>query len=440
MSEQRVVIANCLSYLKSMPNDSVDVCVTSPPYWALRDYGSEPVIWGNAECNHSFDEKGYCKCGAWKGQLGLEPSLFDYIDHLMMVFDEVKRVLKPTGACWVNLGDTYANPNNSDFPSKTLLQIPSRFAIAMTDRGWILRNEVIWQKANCMPTSVKDRLTVDFEKFYFFVKNPKYYYKQLLEPMKMPTAKARFGHQKIGNNNNTNSGKMYHADILQGRNARTTWIIDESDQVFKNTSKWGDDAKESRVRQGMNQNRGNGIVEKRYSLPTKDTFLAYIKAHAKAKELIEGTDISLTTAEHWFRSDDWFAYPTVEDWVKIRDRLADDSEIFRIVDAGLMEITYESDDILKNSDGEYRNARTTWVINPQASSLEHCAMFPKELIKKPIDACCPPGGVVLDPFCGSGTVLEYCWEKDIDAIGIEINPDYERFIKKRSGYGQQRLI
>lgn len=501
MSEQKIVIANCLDHLKSMPDECVDVCVTSPPYWALRDYGSDPVIWGGrADCEHEWvehrvparggespnanvganrDGEGnnrghptvtqYCsKCGAWKGQLGLEPSPLEYIDHLMMIFDEVKRVLKPTGACWVNLGDTYATVSGSAFQmdkkaikrvkdsiepanelkkglkgsvfrEKSLCQIPSRFAVAMTDHGWILRNECIWRKENPMPTSTRDRFTVDFEKFFFFVKSPKYYFKQQFESMKQPIAKYRFGHQKMGINNGTYSGRMYDATDLEGRNVRTSWMFDDSGADMKNTSKWKDDVIESSVRQGMNQNRGKGVVEKRYSLPAKDLFLAYLRTHIKVKDIIEGTDISQTTAEHWFRSDDGFSFPSVEDWIKVRDKISEDSEIFRIVDSGIMDITYETDGILKNNDGEHRNARTTWTINTQASPLEHCAMFPKELIKRPIDACCPEGGVVLDPFCGSGTVLEYCWEKDIDAIGIEINPEYEKIIKQRANTGQTRL-
>ena len=466
MSDQKIVIANCLDHLRKMPDESVDVCVTSPPYWALRDYGSEPIIWGGmTDCEHDWEDhtesarggvnedanvtankdgeannRGhptvtqYCtKCGAWRGQLGLEPSPLEYIDHLMLIFDEVKRVLKPTGACWVNLGDTYATVSGSEFqgnlkavekvhlatasvnelrknmdrslfPQKSLCQIPSRFAIAMTDRGWILRNKIIWHRDNAMPSSIKDRFTVDFEEFFFFTKNPKYYFKQQFEPV--------------------TSAQTVRRGIIRS---------------LVNSSKWGDDEKEASVRQGMNQNRGTNIVEKRYSLPEKMYFVEFMKKGPRPIVLTEGTDISVTTAEHWFRSDYGFSYPTAEDWKAIRSKVDDGSEIFRNIDRGLTEITYETDDIMKNSDGEYRNARTLWSIPTEGKHYAHCAMFPVKLIERPIDACCPPGGVVLDPFAGSGTVLEYCYEHDIDAIGIEINPEFEQILKTRAKSGQKRL-
>lgn len=464
MSDQKIIIANCLDHLRKMPDESVDVCVTSPPYWALRDYGSEPVIWGGkTECDHDWEDhtesarggvnedanvtankdgeannRGhptvtqYCtKCGAWRGQLGLEPSPLEYIDHLMLIFDEVKRVLKPTGACWVNIGDTYATTsgfvgdtkgiqrsldsilsakkvreglNRIEFPQKTLVQIPSRFAIAMTDRGWILRNECIWRKVNVMPTSTKDRFTMDFEKFFFFTKNPKYYFKQQFEPVTSIQPEKRVMIRSL-----------------------------------TNTSKWEDDGKEASVRQGMTQNRGKNIIEKRYSLPDKDLFVAFMKNGPRPVVLVEGTDIAVTTAEHWFRTDACFSYPAVDDWKAVRDKVNDGSELFREIDTGLTEVTYETDDIMKNSDGEHRNARTTWDIPTEGKHYTHCAMFPMKLVERPIDACCPPGGVVLDPFAGSGTVLEYCYEHDIDAIGIEINPEFERILKIRAKSGQKRL-
>jgi DNA modification methylase len=177
----KIYQGDSLEILKTMPSESVDMVITSPPYYALRDYGVE-------------------------GQLGLEPTFQEYINKLCDIFDEVKRVLKKSGSCWVNLGDSYGgtgdkneykDPKNPDGRNgqkisltknvfqKCLLQIPARFAIEMTNRGWILRNKIIWHKPNCMPSSVKDRFTVDFEELFFFVKNKKYYFEQQKEPMKM---------------------------------------------------------------------------------------------------------------------------------------------------------------------------------------------------------------------------------------------------------------
>ena len=329
MTEQKLIIGNCLDVLRGMDAESIDVCVTSPPYWGLRDYKSEPVVWGgNPDCVHDWQEhiqparggvgshsnvgankdveannRGhpttthYCsRCGAWLGQLGLEPTPSEYIDHLCMIFDEVKRVLKPTGACWVNLGDTYAVNDQAGIKAKSLVQIPARFATAMIDRGgWIMRNKCIWQKPNAMPVSCKDRFTVDYEEFFFFTKEPKYYFAQQTEALRCPTAHTKFSKAKDGNPNATYSGREYDVSQLNGRNMRTVW-----------------------------------------SIPT---------------------------------------IPSEED---------------------------------------------------------HVAMFPPSLIETPIKACCPPGGVVLDPFCGSGTTLEYCRRHDINGVGIEINPDFKEMINKRS--------
>jgi len=136
---------------------------------------------------HRDFKRGFCKkCKAWKGQLGLEPNFDLYIKHLCDIFEEVKRTLKKEGGCWVNLGDTYSGSSvitsyRSTYPKKSLIMIPFRFAIEMVNRGWILRNVIIWHKPNAMPCSVKDRFTVDFEYFFFFVKNKKYYFKQQKE-------------------------------------------------------------------------------------------------------------------------------------------------------------------------------------------------------------------------------------------------------------------
>ena len=163
----------CLDTLKKMPNDFLDCVITSPPYWQLRDYG-------------------------YNGQWGLEPTYQEYLEHLWEMMDEIYRVLKPTGTVWINLGDTYSGSGAGhketgkgsysaenfrkqttkikNIPNKCLLLIPHRFAIGCIDRGWILRNDIIWAKPNGMPESVTDRFSKKHEYFFFMVKSQKYYF------------------------------------------------------------------------------------------------------------------------------------------------------------------------------------------------------------------------------------------------------------------------
>lgn len=166
----------CLDTLRKMSDKSIDCVITSPPYWQLRDYG-------------------------YDGQWGLEPTFQEYLEHLWEMMDEIYRVLKDEGTCWINLGDTYARgtrakyahsnqslrskhekliePNtkpNYEGLDKCLLLIPHRFAIGCIDRGWILRNDIIWAKRNGMPESVTDRFTKKHEYIFFFVKNEKYFF------------------------------------------------------------------------------------------------------------------------------------------------------------------------------------------------------------------------------------------------------------------------
>lgn len=178
LETNQIYCGSCIEILKEIDNESINCIVTSPPYYGLRDYGVE-------------------------NQLGLEPTFEEYINRLCDIFDEVKRVLRKDGTCWVVIGDSYStkhitgttdkakgwkspgnelNPRQAyhgrayggDIPSKSLMMIPFRFAIEMVNRGWILRNTIIWWKPNCMPASVKDRFTVDFEYVFFFTKNKKY--------------------------------------------------------------------------------------------------------------------------------------------------------------------------------------------------------------------------------------------------------------------------
>ena len=220
MNMQTDVIFNtdALSGLKRMPDNSVDCIVTSPPYWQMRDYDLDPILFGgNETCHHNFDEFGSCRiCRGWCGQVGQEPSREMFLEHLVGIFDECHRILKKTGTLWVNLGDSYSKlnkynrPNNwpsgknthclkklrvdlasHRIPHKSLCNIPGLFAETMILRGWILRNEIIWHKPSVIPTPVKDRFTVDFETVFFFAKTSKYDFRQQFEPCVSAFSKSR---------------------------------------------------------------------------------------------------------------------------------------------------------------------------------------------------------------------------------------------------------
>lgn len=236
------IIHNCdaLSGLKKLPDESVDCIVTSPPYWQMRDYGIGGITWSDG----------------WTGQLGLEPTRDLFIQHLCIIFDECKRVLKKSGTLWVNLGDSYNNPrkyslkpipqslakgNNRSYivgrkgalnglPSKSLCNIPNKFADEMILRGWALRNEIIWHKPSCIPSAAKDRFTVDFEKLFFFTKSERYYFSQQFEPY----AKATLDRYKYPMTANGKSGIYQKISgspqgVMKvkpkGRNMRAVWKI-----------------------------------------------------------------------------------------------------------------------------------------------------------------------------------------------------------------------
>lgn len=155
-------IGNCLDILPTLPEQSIDCCVTSPPYWGLRDYGMED-------------------------QLGLDLSPEKYIENMVQVFREVWRVLKDDGTLWLNLGDSYANNGTGGHGAtgrkvpdglkiKDLVGIPWRVALALQADGWYLRSDIIWSKPNPMPESVTDRPTKSHEYIFLLSKSAKYYY------------------------------------------------------------------------------------------------------------------------------------------------------------------------------------------------------------------------------------------------------------------------
>ena len=190
-----ILEGSCLDVLPTLDAGSIQCCVTSPPYWGLRDYG------------HA-------------GQLGLEDSPDQYADRMVAVFREVRRVLADDGALWLNLGDS--------FNKKQLAGIPWRVAFALQADGWWLRSDVIWAKPNPMPESVTDRPTRAHEYVFLMTKSARYFYDAgaIREEMKRPAAMvaAGFGGHK-SNGGATYSGRSYDASTLSGRNKRSVWNI-----------------------------------------------------------------------------------------------------------------------------------------------------------------------------------------------------------------------
>ena len=188
MKAWQILQGDCLDEMEWMANESVQCCVTSPPYFGLRDYG------------HA-------------GQIGLETSPAEYVHRLVDVFREVRRVLKPDGTLWLNLGDSYANDakwggssggkhvqalhgntgigrgkKDTGLKPKDLVGAPWRVAFALQEDGWYLRQDIIWHKPNPMPESVRDRCTKAHEYIFLFSKSPKYYFD--IEAMKEPAVGA----------------------------------------------------------------------------------------------------------------------------------------------------------------------------------------------------------------------------------------------------------
>jgi site-specific DNA-methyltransferase (adenine-specific) len=146
-----ILVGDALERLRGLPTASVQCAVTSPPYYQLRNYGVE-------------------------GQLGLEPTVTEWVVKLRAVFAEVARILKPSGALWLNLGDAYSRHVRYGAPAKSLLLAPERLVLALTGDGWLLRNKVVWAKPNAMPHSVTDRLNTTHDFVYLLVRSPQYYF------------------------------------------------------------------------------------------------------------------------------------------------------------------------------------------------------------------------------------------------------------------------
>ena len=422
METNQIYVEPCLETLKKMPDNFLDCVITSPPYWQLRDYG-------------------------YDGQWGLEPTFHQYLENLWSMMDELYRVLKPTGTCWINLGDTYNTISGgirglerakekgstrsiskknilgngfqqqkaTDIANKCLLLIPHRFAIGCIDRGWIVRNDIIWAKRNAMPESCTDRFSKKHEYFFFMTKSERYFFD--LDAIR---DKSIYGNERERFSNHPNNG---HAKKKS---------IDLSE--VKTASKYNNLENEREHRQGMHQLRGKNIVEKRPELPEQKDFVDFLRRRNSIKGLTESTEISQTTIAHWFRYDEaGFAYPSVEDWNIIKNYLGDMDDELVEMDKRLNLVVFETDDINKNAERGKNPGSVAdfWDIPTKPSTNEHYASYNDELIRKPILAGCPEGGIVYDPFMGTGSTAEVCLRSKRLFIGSEMSEKYLEIANKR---------
>ncbi len=412
MKTNTIIQGDALTKLKELPDESINCVMTSPPYWALRDYGTATWEDGDINCKHEdakeksrFDyefketeatkgrklyEKGSggdaprwkdkCpKCGAIKvdKQLGLESTFDEYINKLCGIFDEVKRVLRKDGTCWVNLGDSYAGnmgkksgwtDNKLGFgkeeaikkgvcltkdtkiihqlPQKCLVGIPARFQLEMVNRGWILRNVIIWHKPNCMPSSAKDRFTIDFEYVFFFVKNKKYWFETQYE--KFANGSDVEYRKKL------RVGKRY--DLKKPYENNTPYSVQPREKEF---------------------------VEYRNLPDIKYFSIALTKERIQLKLTIEEIERSLNSQapHHWFSAE---SFPSVEDWKRLKELGFMLPEFDKMLTK-----KYKKSSEKKNAIEYGRNKRTVWQICPKPFKEAHFAVYPEELCETPIKSGCP---------------------------------------------------
>lgn len=221
-----LLIGDVRKALKTLPEESIQTCVTSPPYWGLRDYGTP-------------------------GQLGLEPTPEEYVANMVEVFRDVRRVLRDDGTLWLNLGDSYANSNMSPHSGqradrdqtamsgitriptgglkpKDLVGIPWRVAFALQADGWYLRSDIIWHKPNPMPESVTDRPTKAHEYIFLLSKSQSYFYdaEAIREKGVYPAGtKGGKGSQARNRQKGVNSRPEEYATYSGIRNKRTVWTV-----------------------------------------------------------------------------------------------------------------------------------------------------------------------------------------------------------------------
>lgn len=387
-----VILGDVIKSLKKIPDKSIDVIITSPPYYQQRQY----------EIN---------------GEIGQEKTPEEYINKMLKVANELKRVLKDSGAYFLNIGDKYINLDQQ--------LIPFKLAIEMQKNGWLVRNVIVWHKSpNPMPTSIKNRFNDIWEPIFFFVKDTgKYftydYYFNLdavriphktQSDIDLPLYLSEDEYQKI-------KDKII---LINGNNSQSKFLGNEKNRGASPGARktiYGEYYSKQR-KYKINSQLEKEIIE-------------YLRIWRKFKGLsskeIDKIMNKKDTAGHWFRLDPGRSLPSPEDWTMLKKILGFDNTYDKI----MTEQYFVLQTVKNHPKG--KNPGNVWSIAPAKLKEAHFAVFPEELPKKAIDVCCPQDGIVLDPFAGSGTTGKVAKELGRRSILIDLKKDYIEIIKKRCG-------
>lgn len=492
-----IIHGHVLDAMTKLPSDSIDLVVTSPPYYGHRKYPLPDTIWGgDPKCNHEWTDfvrpgtsggtnsnklrvkgednfqlvgsmsQSICNlCGAWKGQLGREPIFQMYVDHIVMVAAEVKRVLKPTGNFYLNLGDTYSTKSGSghvygnlfddneygseDFkrevlgnqstPEKSLMNIPHRVAIRIVDELRMAeRNDIAWVKPNGLPGSWEDRMTVRKEYVFHFVKSKRYYTNldAIREPYSDATIERSRSHTRhdkapyMGQVRSFNNwwdriNAAYDTKYTEGRASamskrsaveRVQSRIDAIDLFPEDAEKQqeyinyvhdhGETAAMSKyVSVGSSSVSGNALYKYRKLNAEQREKLDQLSQHLHERMRDNGLDVN--------RLSEILGIPVV-----MLRRIFSDTPSNRMIPNRVMWeymsdtlnlepydtfVDPQSEAALPHIDVGGKNPGDVWYISTEGIHEKHIAPYPTKLVARVIAYACPPDGTVLDPFMGSGT-------------------------------------
>jgi len=386
-NEPLILIGDVLEKLSQIPDESISCIITSPPYWKQRDYGK-------------------------KNQIGQESTPEEYVQKMVEIGKELRRVLKKDGTFFLNIGDTYVDRN--------LQMIPARVAIALQKNGWKLRNQIIWYKPNHMPSSIKNRLGNTYEPVFFFIRDDcrkKYFFD--LDNIRIP-------HKTNGKDNKKSNLPRY----LDERTYKKYYS-----HLNHQSTNYNGKFKGHEKNKGASPGARLSLAGEYYTRQRKyevDSFkiCSYLKKW-KRKAKISTKEVDKIfgykdTAGHWFRTDDsGRSLPSPEDWMKLKKILKFDDKYDKV----MTETHYVLQTVQNHPNG--KNPGDVWSINIDKIKEAHFAIFPEELPRRIIKASCPKNGIILDPFAGSGTTGKVAKELGKKSIMIDIKPEYKKIMKKR---------